>query len=116
MPRLISTGRGFEGERMADAEGPCVGDGAAARLLARFTEWTVLRRLARSPILSVYADVPQRSGIHWTIDRKPWRELGAPARSVSMAPWVMAWETLWPPEPVSCAAAEQRALVRDEPA
>ena len=81
MPRLISTVRGIEGENMADAEGPGPGDGAVARLLARFTERTASRRLARSPILSV-----------------------------------MVWETLRLREPGICAAAEQRALVRDEPA
>jgi hypothetical protein len=60
---------------------PGLGDGAAARLLARFTERAAFRRLARSPILSV-----------------------------------MAWETLRLREPGICAAAQQRALVRDKPA
>jgi len=99
---------------MADAESPGVGDGAAVRFLARFTERTAFRRIAGSPILST--DVPQSFGRHWMIRRKPWKNLGAPARSVSKALWVMAWETLRRRDPGICAAAEQRALVRDKPA
>src|SRR5262245_24357159 len=98
---------------MVDAESPGVGAGAAVRLLVRSTERTAFRRLARSPILSVHTNVAQSFGPHWTIGRKPWKNLGAPTRSVSKALWVMAWETL---EPGICAAAERRDLVRDKPA
>ncbi len=65
---------------------------------------------------SMRTDLPHSFGVHWTIGRKPWQNLGNPARSVSLALWSMAWETLRLHEPDICAALEQRGLVRRKPA
>ena len=61
-------------------------------------------------------DVPHSFGVHWTIGRKPWRNLANPGRSVSQALWSMAWETLRLHLPDVCAELETRGLVRDTPA
>ena len=61
-------------------------------------------------------DLPHSFGVHWTIGRKPWQNLGNPARSVSMVLWAMAWETLRLHHPEICADMEQRGFVRDKPA
>jgi len=65
---------------------------------------------------SMRTDLPHSFGVHWTIGRKPWQNLGNPARSVSLALWTMAWETLRLYHPDICAEVEQRGLVRDKPA
>ena len=65
---------------------------------------------------SMRTDLPHSFGVHWTIGRKPWQNLGNPARSVSLTLWSMAWETLRLHHPDICALAEQRGLVRDKPA
>jgi alpha-N-acetylglucosamine transferase len=65
---------------------------------------------------SMRTDLPHSFGVHWTIGRKPWENLGNPARSVSLTLWAMAWETLRLHHPDICADAEQRGLVRDKPA
>ena len=65
---------------------------------------------------SMRTDLPHSFGVHWTIGRKPWQNLGNPARSVSLALWSMAWETLRLHHPDICAELEQRGLVRDKPA
>ncbi len=65
---------------------------------------------------SMRTDVPHSFGVHWTIGRKPWQNLANPARSVSLALWAMAWETLRLHHPDICAEAERRGLVRDKPA
>jgi len=64
---------------------------------------------------SMRTDLPHSFGVHWTIGRKPWQNLGNPARSVSLALWAMAWETLRLHHPDICADLEQRGLVRDKP-
>jgi len=64
---------------------------------------------------SMRTDVPHSFGVHWTIGRKPWHNLGNPARSVSLALWAMAWETLRLHHPDICAELEQRGLVRNKP-
>lgn len=64
---------------------------------------------------SMRTDVPHSFGVHWTIGRKPWENLGNPARSVSLALWSMAWETLRLHHPDMCAEAEGRGLVRQKP-
>ncbi len=64
---------------------------------------------------SMRTDLPHSFGVHWTIGRKPWQNLGNPARSVSLALWAMAWETLRLHHPDVCADAEERGLVRDKP-
>ncbi len=64
---------------------------------------------------SMRTDVPHSFGVHWTIGRKPWQNLGNPARSVSLTLWSMAWETLRLHHPEMCAELEQRGLVRDKP-
>jgi alpha-N-acetylglucosamine transferase len=64
---------------------------------------------------SMRTDIPHSFGVHWTIGRKPWLNLRNPARSVSLALWAMAWETLRLHHPDVCALAEQRGLVRDKP-
>ena len=43
---------------------------------------------------SMRTDLPHSFGVHWTIGRKPWQNLGSPARTVGQALWSMAWETL----------------------
>ena len=65
---------------------------------------------------SMRTDLPHSFGVHWTIGRKPWQNLGNPARSVSLTLWSMAWETLRLHHPEICAEVEQRGLVRDKPA
>jgi alpha-N-acetylglucosamine transferase len=65
---------------------------------------------------SMRTDVPHSFGIHWTIGRKPWQNLSNPTRSVSLALWSMAWETLRLHLPEVCADLERRELVRDKPA
>ena len=65
---------------------------------------------------SMRTDVPHSFGVHWMIGRKPWENMGNPARSVSLTLWAMAWETLRLHHPDVCADAEQRGLVRDTPA
>ena len=65
---------------------------------------------------SMRTDLPHSFGVHWTIGRKPWQNLGNPARSVSLALWAMAWETLRLHHPDICADVEQRGLVRAKPA
>ena len=65
---------------------------------------------------SMRTDLPHSFGVHWTIGRKPWHNLGNPARSVSLALWSMAWETLRLHHPEICADLEQRGLVSDKPA
>lgn len=65
---------------------------------------------------SMRTDLPHSFGVHWTIGRKPWQNLGNPARSVSLTLWAMAWETLRLHHPDICADVEQRGLVRDKPA
>ena len=65
---------------------------------------------------SMRTDLTHSFGLHWTIGRKPWQNLGNPARSVSLALWAMAWETLRLHHPDICAEVEQRGLVRDKPA
>ena len=64
---------------------------------------------------SMRTDVPHSFGVHWTIGRKPWNNVGNPARSVSQALWSMAWETLRLHAPEICAALEARGLVSDKP-
>ncbi len=64
---------------------------------------------------SMRTDLPHSFGVHWTIGRKPWQNLGNPTRSVSLTLWAMAWETLRLHHPDICADAEQRGLVRDKP-
>ena len=64
---------------------------------------------------SMRTDVPHSFGVHWTIGRKPWQNLGNPARSVSLGLWAMAWETLRLHHPDICAEAERRGLVRQKP-
>jgi alpha-N-acetylglucosamine transferase len=64
---------------------------------------------------SMRTDLPHSFGVHWTIGRKPWQNLGNPARSVSLALWAMAWETLRLYHPDICTELEQRGLVRDKP-
>jgi alpha-N-acetylglucosamine transferase len=61
-------------------------------------------------------DVPHSFGVHWTIGRKPWRNLANPGRSASQALWSMAWETLRLHEPELCAELERRGLVSATPA
>ena len=65
---------------------------------------------------SMRTDVPHSFGVHWTIGRKPWQNRANPTRSVSLALWTMAWETLRLHHPDICAEAERRGLVRDKPA
>lgn len=65
---------------------------------------------------SMRTDLPHSFGVHWMIGRKPWENLGNPARSVSLALWAMAWETLRLHHPEICAELEQRGLVRERPA
>jgi len=64
---------------------------------------------------SMRTDLPHSLGVHWTIGRKPWHNLGNPARSVSLALWAMAWETPRLHHPDICAVVEQRGLVRNKP-
>jgi lipopolysaccharide biosynthesis glycosyltransferase len=64
---------------------------------------------------SMRMDVPHCFGVHWIIGRKPWRNLGNPARSVSQALWVMAWETLRLHAPDVCGELEARGLATDAP-
>ena len=75
-------------------------------------EWTAIDPRFNS----MRTDLPHSFGVHWTIGRKPWQNLGNPARSVSLTLWSMAWETLRLYEPDICAALEQRGLVRRKPA
>ena len=65
---------------------------------------------------SMRTDLPHSFGVHWTIGRKPWQNLRNPARSMSLALWAMAWETLRLHHPDICAEVERRGLVRDNPA
>ena len=65
---------------------------------------------------SMRTDIPHSFGVHWTIGRKPWENLGNPGRTVSQALWTMTWETLRLHEPEACAELERRGLVRDKPA
>jgi alpha-N-acetylglucosamine transferase len=74
-------------------------------------EWTAIDPRFNS----MRTDVPHSFGVHWTIGRKPWHNLRNPARSVSLALWAMAWETLRLHHPDICAEAEQRGLVTDKP-
>lgn len=60
-------------------------------------------------------DVPHAFGVHWTIGRKPWRNLGNPGRSLSQGLWAIAWETLRLHAPDVCAALEARGAVGDAP-
>src|SRR5262245_13419418 len=80
------------------------------------------RSVHRADRLSAARALPDPLGVHgraaeprthWTIGRRPWKDLGAPTRSVSRAPWVGACETLRLREPGICTAAEQRALVTE---
>jgi len=64
---------------------------------------------------SMRTDVPHAFGIHWTVGRKPWRNLRNPGRSVSQGLWSMAWETLRLHEPEICAALEARGALGDAP-
>ena len=64
---------------------------------------------------SMRTDLPHSFGVHWTIGRKPWQNLGNPTRSVSLALWAMAWETLRLHHPNFCAELEKRELVRAKP-
>jgi alpha-N-acetylglucosamine transferase len=64
---------------------------------------------------SMRTDLPHSFGVHWTIGRKPWQNLGNPARSVSVVLWALAWETLRLHHPNICGDLEQRGLVRDKP-
>ena len=65
---------------------------------------------------SMRTDMPHSFGVHWTIGRKPWLNLRQPGRSVSLALWAMAWETLRLHQPETCGELERRGLVRDKPA
>ena len=65
---------------------------------------------------SMRTDLPHSFGVHFTIGRKPWQNLGNPTRSVSVTLWAMAWETLRLHHPEFCADLEERGLVRDKPA
>lgn len=60
-------------------------------------------------------DVPHAFGVHWTIGRKPWRNLGNPGRSLSQGLWSIAWETLRLHAPDVCAALESGGAVGDAP-
>lgn len=60
-------------------------------------------------------DLPHSFGVHWTIGRKPWRNLANRGRSISQALWSMAWETLRLHVPDVCAELEARGLVRGAP-
>ena len=64
---------------------------------------------------SMRTDFPHSFGVHWTIGRKPWENLGNPGGSVSEAFWAMTWETLRLHYPEMCAELERRELVRDKP-
>ncbi|HVN40140.1 MAG TPA: glycosyltransferase [Myxococcota bacterium] len=64
---------------------------------------------------SMRTDVPHSFGVHWTIGRKPWENLGNPGRTVSEALWSMTWETLRLHYPEICAELERRELVRNKP-
>ncbi len=75
-------------------------------------EWTAIDPRFNS----MRTDIPHSFGVHWTIGRKPWQNLGNPARSASLALWAMAWGTLGLPHPDIGADAEQRGLVRSKPA
>jgi lipopolysaccharide biosynthesis glycosyltransferase len=74
-------------------------------------EWTAIDPRFNS----MRTDVPHSFGVHWTIGRKPWENLGNPARSMSVGLWAMAWETLRLHHPDICAEVERRRLVRDRP-
>jgi alpha-N-acetylglucosamine transferase len=63
---------------------------------------------------SMRTDVPHSFGVHWMIGRKPWQHLRNPQRSVSLALWVMAWETLRLHHPDMCSELERRGLVREK--
>ncbi len=64
---------------------------------------------------SMRTDLPHSFGVHWTIGRKPWQNLSNPTRSVSLALWAMAWETLRLHHPDFCSELEKRGLVRAKP-
>jgi hypothetical protein len=103
---------------MANDDDPHVLDDPTAWLLARFTGSPAIRRLARGLVPRfncMRTDVPHSFGIHWTIGRKPWRNLANPGRSISQALWAIAWETLRLHLPATCADLEARALVTNGP-
>ena len=65
---------------------------------------------------SMRTDLPHSFGVHWTVGRKPWENLGNPGNTMSQGLWSMVWETLRLHEPAMCAELERRGLVRSKPA